>query len=123
MTIMEAIHAIDSLKPNSYSESDKIRWLSTLDGLIKIEIIDTHEGAEGITFNGYNDDTPTETQLLVPAPHDKIYVQWLQSQIDYANEETAKYNNSSAAYNHTYSEYQDHYNRTHMPKSSTRKYF
>jgi uncharacterized OB-fold protein len=41
MTIMEAIHAIDSLKPNSYSESDKIRWLSTLDGLIKIEIIDT----------------------------------------------------------------------------------
>ncbi|MBO7318488.1 MAG: hypothetical protein J6V06_00525 [Clostridia bacterium] len=123
MTIMEAIHAIDSLKPNSYSESDKIRWLSTLDGLIKIEIIDTHEDSEGITFNGYNDKTPTDTQLIAPAPYDKVYVQWLQSQIDYANEETAKYNNSSAAYNHSYSEFQDYYNRTHMPKSLKRKFF
>lgn len=123
MTIIEAIHAIDSVKPNSYSQSDKIRWLSTLDGLVKIEIIDTHEGAENVTFTGYNDSTPLDTELLIKAPHDKIYVSWLQSQIDYANEETAKYNNSSAVYNHSYSEYENYYNRTHMPVSKKRKYF
>ena len=123
MTIIEAIHAIDSVKPNSYSQPDKVRWLSTLDGLVKVEIIDTHEGAENITFTGYNDSTPLDTELLIKAPHDKIYVSWLQSQIDYANEETAKYNNSSAVYNHAYSEYENYYNRTHMPVSKKRKYF
>ena len=123
MTIIEAIHAIDSVKPNSYSQPDKVRWLSTLDGLVKVEIIDTHEGAENVTFTGYNDSTPLDTELLIKAPHDKIYVSWLQSQIDYANEETAKYNNSSAVYNHAYSEYENYYNRTHMPVSKKRKYF
>lgn len=123
MKIIEAIHAIDSLKPNSYSEPDKVRWLSTLDGLIKANIIDTHEGAEGVVFNGYDDDTSLETELLVPAPYDNIYVLWLQSQIDYANEESAKFNNSSLAYNHAYSEFQKYYNRTHMPCSQPRKYF
>ncbi len=123
MKIIEAIHAVDSLKPNSYSESDKVRWLSTLDGLIKANIIDTHEGADGVTFNGYDDETPTDTELLVPAPYDNIYVLWLQSQIDYANEESAKFNNSSTAYNHAYSEFQKYYNRTHKPCSQPRKYF
>jgi len=123
MKIIEAIHAVDSLKPNSYSESDKVRWLSTLDGLVKANIIDTHEGAEEVVFNGYNDETPTDTELLVPAPYDNIYVLWLQSQIDYANEESAKFNNSSSAYNHAYSEFQKYYNRTHKPCSQPRKYF
>lgn len=124
MTIIEAIHAIDSIKPNNYKELDKVRWLSTLDGLIKIEIIDTHEGAEDITFTGYGENTPTDTELLVPSPYaEKLYVQWLQSQIDYANEETAKYNNSSAVFNQTYSEFDRYYNRTHMPVSKQRKYF
>lgn len=123
MQIIEAIHAVDSLKPNSYLESDKVRWLSTLDGLVKANIIDTHEGAEDVTFTGYDDKTPTDTELLIPAPYDNIYVLWLQSQIDYANEETAKFNNSSSAYNHAYSEFQKYYNRTHMPCSQPRKYF
>ena len=46
MTIQEAINKIDTLKPNSYSNADKIAWLSNLDGIIKEEIIDTHEGGE-----------------------------------------------------------------------------
>lgn len=123
MTIIEAIHAIDSIKPNGYSQSDKVRWLSMLDGLVKAEIIDTHEGAEGVVFNGYDDNTPLDTVLLIPAPYDNVYVLWLQAQIDYANEETAKYKNSSSAYNHAYNEFQRYYNRTHMPCSMKRKYF
>lgn len=124
MTIIEAIHAIDSIKPNNYTESDKVKWLSTLDGLVKIEVIDTHEGAEAINFTGYDDNTPTDTKLLIPEPYaEKVYTQWLQSQIDFANEETAKYNNSSAVFNHTYSDFQKYYNRTHMPVIKQRKYF
>ena len=117
MTIMDALYRIDGLKPNSYSQSDKIKWLSSLDGVIKSEIIDTHEDGEDIVFNGYDENTEITTKLIVPAPYDDIYLRWLESQIDYANGEYGKYNNTSKAYNDAYSLFERYYNRTHMPKS------
>ena len=123
MTIIEAINKIDSLKPNNYAPEDKIAWLSTLDGNIKTEIIDTHEGAESVEFNGYDVDTSLETVLLVPAPYDDIYIKWLEAQIDYANGEIGKYGNSMTMYNTAYSAFKRHYNRTHMPIGKSIKFF
>jgi hypothetical protein len=123
MTIIEAIHGIDSLKPNGYSQADKVKWLSSLDGMVKAQIIDTHEDGEGITFNGYDGDTDIDTELLVPAPFDDIYIKWLESKIDYTNAEYGKYNNSVTMFNAQYSAYSNHYNRAHMPKGKTRKFF
>lgn len=123
MTIREVIGRIDALKPNRYTQSEKVRWLSTLDGVIKKEIIDTHEGAEGIVFNGYNDDTNLDTELLVPAPYDIVYLHYLEMQMDYSNGEYGRYNNSTALYNSAYSTFERYYNRTHMPIGSKFKYF
>ena len=123
MTIREAIDKIDALKPNSYSSADKIAWLSNLDGIIKEEIIDTHEGGEAVVFNGYDSTTDTGTVLLVPAPYDDLYIKWLEAQIDYANAEYGKYNNSSNAYNNAYSTYERYYNRHHMPLAHKLKFF
>lgn len=123
MTIIEAINKIDNLKPNSYTQQDKVKWLSILDGIIKTEIIDTHEGSEKVTFNGYEAETPVDTVLLVPAPYDDVYVKWLEAQMDYANGETAKYNNSMVMYNTAYSAFERYYNRTHMPKGKSIKFF
>ena len=123
MKIIEAIQAVDTLKPNAYSELEKIQWLSKLDGIIKTEIIDTHEGNEDITFNGYDENTSLETELLVKAPYDSIYVSWLESRIDYANGEYAKYNNSITVFNTDYASYEKYYNRNHMPKGNSIKYF
>lgn len=123
MTIIEAINRIDSLKPNNYTQEDKVRWLSNLDGVIKKEIIDTHEGSENVTFTGYESDTPLETALLVPFPYDDIYLKWLEAQIDYANGETARYTNSMIMYNTAYSAFERYYNRTHMPKGKSFKFF
>lgn len=123
MTIIEAINKIDKLKPNTYTQPEKIAWLSTLDGMIKNEIIDTHEGSEAVTFNGYEAETPLDTVLLVPFPYDDIYIKWLEAQIDYTNGETPRYENSMMAYNSVYSTFQRYYNRTHMPKGKTIKFF
>lgn len=122
MKIIDAISHIDSLVPNSFSTQDKIAWLSTLDGVIKNNIIDTHEG-NAVVFEGYNEDTPTDTEMLVPAPYDTIYIYWLQSQIYYWNQELGKYNNSITMYNTTYSEYEKYYNRTHEPLKHKFKFF
>ena len=69
MKLQEAIAQIDNLKPNSYSDIEKTRWISTLDGIVKKEIIDTHEDDEGIVFNGYDEETSLDTKLLVPDPY------------------------------------------------------
>lgn len=123
MTLMEALHRIDTIKPNSYSQTEKIKWLSTLDGVIKAEIIDTHEGAEGVVFNEYTEDVDLLTTLLVPAPHDDLYLYWLESKIDYWNGEIGKYNNSISMFNEAYSSFAKYYNRTHMPKGKKFRFF
>jgi hypothetical protein len=122
MTILDAISRIDRLKPNSYSTPDKVRWLSTLDGIVRTEIIDTHEGGEDVVFKGYTDDTPLTTELLIPAPYDEVYIHYLEMQIDYANGEHVKYNNSAIAYNSALSSFEKYYNRENMPKSHGRRF-
>ena len=123
MTIIEAINRIDKLKPNTYTQETKVYWLSNLDGIVFEKIIKTHEGAETNEFKGYTAETPMDTKLIIPAPHEDIYVKWLEAQIDYANGEYDKYNNSIVAYNDAYVEYERHYNRTHMPIAKNFKYF
>ena len=123
MTIFDAINRINAIKPNSYTQLEKINALSTLDGVIKESIIDTHEGSEDVVFGGYTEETSLTTELLVPAPYDVIYLYWLEATIDYWNGETKKYNNSIEVYNTAYSEFERYYNRTHMPKGNKFKYF
>lgn len=123
MTIIEAIALVDNLKPNTYTQDDKIRWLSKLDGVVKAEIIDTHEGGSEVSFRGYDENTQLETVLLVPAPYDDIYRFWLEAQIDYTNADFDKYNNSSMRYNAEYSAFERHYNRTHKPITHRLKFF
>ena len=123
MTVIEAINRINSLKPNNYTQPEKVEWLSTLDGIIKKEIIDTHEGYESVIFNGYDTDTALDTALLAPDPYDDVYIKWLEAQIDYANGDTQRYENSMIAYNTAYSALQRYYNRTYMPISKSIKFF
>ena len=123
MTIIEAITQIDSLKHNTYSQEQKVQWLSRLDNMVKRLIIDTHEGGDDVVFTGYGDDTDLHTEMLIPAPFDEMYLRWLESQIDYTNGEYGKYNNAILMFNTSWKEYQNYYNRTHMPKGKNMKFF
>ena len=115
MTIMEAITRLDSLKFNTYTQSNKVEWLSRLDNMVKKHIIDTHEGAEDVVFSGYDDNTDLNTELLVPTPHDEMYLRWMETQIDYHNGEYDKYNNAIIMFNADWDAYQAFYTRTHLP--------
>ena len=123
MKIIEAINRIDALKHNTYTQNDKVRWLSTLDNMVKTHVIDTHEGAEEVTFTGYDDSTDLQTELLMPSPYEEAYLRWLEAQIDYHNGEYGKYNNAVEAFTNFYDGYKANYNRTHMPKRTRLKYF
>lgn len=118
MTIIEAINKSDALKSNIYPQEDKVDWLSRLDWMIKKQIIDTHQGADGVPFAGYDENTDLHTVLLVPTPYDEIYLRWLEAQIDYHNGEIEKYNVAITMFNTAYEGFERYYNRTHMPIAS-----
>lgn len=120
MKIFEAINRLNSIKHNTYTEEEKVAWLSQLDGFVKHEIIDTHMGGGEVAFSGYDSRTDMETELLVPAPYDSVYVRWLEAQVDYANGEFDKYSASILLYNTDFEAYASYYNRTHMPKGGRR---
>jgi hypothetical protein len=123
MKIIEAINRLDALKHNTYTQIDKVKWLSRVDGMVKRHIIDTHEGSEDVTFSGYDENTDLQTELLVPTPYDDLYLRWMEAMIDFHNGEYGKYNNAVDMFNTSYGSYQSYYNRTHMPKGKKFKYF
>ena len=122
MTISEAISRTDALKHNTYTNEEKIAWLSKIDWMVKRHVIDTHEGAEDVVFGGYTASTDPETKLLAPVPYDEMYIPWLQAQIDLNNGEYDKYNATILTFNTEYEAFENYYNRTHMPLGGGRRF-
>lgn len=138
MRIEECINRVDASKPNHYGTDEKVRWLSYLDASIQRDIIDQYEEPEEEDkktivvigegeipeeegtgeCTGYSPEDLT-VELLVPFPHDEMYVAYLKAKIDEANGEAARYNNSAATFNNLLMSFEKDYNKTHMPK---RKY-
>ena len=118
MKLIEAITRTDKLKHNTYNKEEKLAWLSELDGMVKAQIIDTHEGGSLVSFSGYDAATEDDTRLLVPAPYDNLYLHWLEAKIDYYNGEFSRYNNAIEMFNTCYQAYADAYHRAYAPVSA-----
>lgn len=117
MTIREAITRFDALMRNTYTNADKVTWLSRADWMVKRHIIDRHEGGDGVEFDGYADGD-MDTELLVPAPHDEMYIRFLEAQVHYNNGEYDRYNNAIMMFQAVYEDYSAMYTRQHLPISA-----
>lgn len=116
MTIQAAIDRIDEMKPNMFTDEQKIAWLSEVDAYVFKEILLTHEGMPaGVTFQGYDQDTELDTVLLVPEPYHGIYEHYLSAQMDSKNREMGEYAKSMAQFNSAWQTYADYYGRKHVP--------
>lgn len=113
MTLEKALEICDAVKPNQYSRSEKIRWLSEADGMVQREIFDCFQPS---SFEGYTEETPEDTVLLVPEPYCSLYEAYLSAQIDFYNGEFTRYQNSAQLYNAIFSALAAWYRRTHVPK-------
>ena len=114
MTVNEIIANVDLKEPNSYSSEEKLRWLSSLDGKIFAEVLQTHGGlAADAAFTPYADGTET---LLIPFPYGEgVYTHYLIAMIAAANAETARYNQQIALYNAEYAQWWNAYHAAHEP--------
>ena len=110
MTPNKAIEIVDKLKPNSYSEEDKLRWINELDGMVQRLVIQSDK------VNQYAYPEDMDKELLVPAPFDDVYTLFLEAKVDYYNKEIANYNNSAMMFEAQFSEYRKDYIRKHQAR-------
>ena len=114
MTIIEAINQVDGIKFNTYSQEDKVRWLSSLDAKITAVL----DGAYPSPMGGsvpYDPNADMERELLLESPWDEMYLRWMEAMIDYNNGETDSYNRSITLFNNLYQNFCDWYIRRNMP--------
>lgn len=114
MKVQEAIAKADRLRPNQYSDMEKLEWLSQLDGQVFDEVIRKAEGNEELTFEGYDEESMNET-LLIDDRYAKAYIDYLLAQIDFYNREIGMYNNEITLFSSIYQDYKNWYIRNHMP--------
>ena len=147
MTIQQAIERADRLRPNQYSTIEKVNWLSQLDEQVYSEVllmaeenwkyveyteeildqegnvvdtkttIDYNNEEPVFKFEGYDEQTPLTTPLLIDDLYANAYVDYLVMKFDYYNREEATYNNSAQVFNNQYTNYAIWYRRNHKPRT------
>lgn len=120
MTLGSAIARFDTLHPNEIPYEQKVTWLSELDGIVHSEIIALHEGAPPSEFTGYILQTPGTTQLAVPFPYDRIYIEYLNALAELVRGDAVAYNNAIQIASVTFDAFAAEYNRTHTPLQTAR---
>ena len=93
MTISELLAYVDDVKPNAFTEGQKLLWLNELEARIQRHVF---LSGECIQYRLPEDENCEP--LLVP-PHDAVYRHWLEAMIDYANGEYSKYQNTMQMFN------------------------
>ena len=110
MTAGEALTAADALRPNQYSDAQKLAWLRLLDGKLVTEILAAYGGEEPALDEPYT----AATELLAPFPYGwELYTAWLFAQIDLNNAELTKYNQSMTLFASAWRQLADRANRLH----------
>lgn len=81
MTIQGLIDKVQEEKPNTFSDEKLLSFINEIEEDVAEQL---HEEFEPYT-------EVDDTELMASAPYDRLYVSYLKSQIDYANEEYASY--------------------------------
>lgn len=116
MTINEVLDEVDRIaKNNSIDRNQKIKWLDRLDRSIFNDLLQ-YKKDNVETFDGYDDDSDEDTELLVCKPYDELYVYYVLAQINLIQQEIDFYNNNYAMYEDKYRNYRDFINRTYRTK-------
>ena len=118
MRIFEAIDQADELKPNDFTQDQKIQWLAALDFRLYTELLLQY--ADPLPdFTIYTSDTELTKKLLVPPPFDELYPLYLIMRMELFNGEVNRYNNARLVYQSALQSYLDHCTRTSRCLHST----
>lgn len=107
MTLEQAVALFDAACPNTVPLALKIRWLSEVDALFAASVTSRAD----IFAGEYDETTPADTDLLIPAPHDVLYGHYLATQFYRSLGETVRANNEAERFNAAWYELQNRVSR------------
>ena len=111
MTVQSAITMARNLKQveeTHYPDSMLLQFLNEVEGKVQTEVLMI--APEDTVRYGADDLT---SEMIVTAPHDKLYYVYLMAMIDFVNGEYDRYTNSMNLANAHITEWAAWYNRTH----------
>ena len=104
MTIQTLINKVQIEKPNSFPDEKLLQFINEIEEDVSEEL---REEADFEPYTSIDD-----TVLKAPAPYDRLYVSYLKSQIDYANEEYPSYQLNAEQHVQDFSDFADFVVRT-----------
>lgn len=104
MTIDKLIKLAKKLKPTPFDDEILLMWVNEIEGMVLSEVHLVTVTDIAPYELGEDESLPT-AELTAPYPYDKLYTQYLMAQIDYANGEYSKYQNTMQMFNAYYTEY------------------
>jgi hypothetical protein len=133
MTLDDVIEKVATLKPHQFDDATVTSWVSDVEMSMWDDIVshydDTNpeveydDDGELITDlprpEAYDATADGDTELMVPAPYDDVYIKYCAAQVDYWAGDYARYNNSMIMYNQALDKYASWFNRTYLSKQPT----
>lgn len=116
MRIREVLAEIDVMRPNAYTDGEKIALLNTIEGRIYHEILSKAAEFEG-EFQPFREGEE-ERELAAPVPFTDIYGFFLAARIDFANGDSGRYNDTMVLFNQAWDDYAAWYRENHRPKQT-----
>lgn len=104
MKIDKLIKLAKKLKPTPFDDVLLLMWVNEIEGMVLSEIHLVTVTDIAPYEPGEDGSLPT-AELTAPYPYDKLYTQYLMAQIDFANGEYSKYQNTMQMFNACYTEY------------------
>ena len=126
MTAAQIIQRFDDDRKNGFADDRKLKWLEDIERQAVEEIILTHELPEELKetdFGTYFDTFGMDTEMLVPAPWDELYIHFLDMKIAWSQREAKSINMATTNFNDAYNAYAGWYNRHNMPLRKREPWF
>lgn len=121
MKISELYAYIDTVKPNAFGEAVKNVWLNEVEGAVQSQVM-LLAPEETVVYAYDPSDAQTDAELLVGAPHLKLYYAYLTAMIDFANGEYTNYSNTLTLFNTFWNEYAAWYSLNIHPADGKAEY-
>lgn len=106
MTILEAMTQLDTLKPNRYTQENKLRWLTEVDAAAAA-VLGREAPDYTDAFNGL---------LLLPIPFDGAYLRYMEAQIAYHDGAFSAYEAAMGRYVAIFDAFRRDHRRGHVPE-------
>lgn len=98
MKVQTIIDRLDRVKPNAYTDEDKLAWLNEVEGKVQTEI-------HLISIADVKQLDSLDDELTVPFPYDVLYDFFMQAMVDFYNGEYDRYANTYEMFNEKWGDY------------------